>query len=88
LILGHLGTPHHRIKLHPLPLFAGLCWCPLCLSQVYSVKRKHTPPRPGYAGRKKPAEAGKSPPLKAAVDRRRLKGGLAGKWSPGYAGPP
>jgi len=85
LILGHAGTSHPLVRLYPLPIFDGLCWCPLCLAQVYAVKRKHTPPRPSYRGRPKPAESGSSPPLKAAVARRRLKGGLSGKWSPEYA---
>lgn len=70
---GHAGTTHPLIRLRPLPLFDGVCWCPLCLSQVWSVKRKALPPRASYKGRRKPAEAGSSPPLKAAVKRHRDK---------------
>lgn len=82
-MIGHAGTPHSSVGLYPLPLFQ-IWWCPLCLVQVHILKRRNTPPRPPYKGRKKPP-AGQAPPLKAAVARRRnLRGGLGGKWTPKF----
>ncbi len=86
-MIGHADTPHALVDLYLLPLFTGIRWCPLCLRQVWLVKRRNTPPRPPYQGRKKPP-AGQVPPLKAAVEKRRtLRGGLAGKWTPRYLEP-
>ena len=84
---GHAGTTHPLLRLLPLPIFDGYCWCPLCLVKVWLVKRKATPPRTPYTARKR-VDPG-PPPLAGPMVRRKerklgLRGGLAGKWTPAF----